>query len=122
MKDVRKQKQLQSQLNDMLGDAEVLKNETANKQREYTQKLKAIDKLKSEIAKLDNNDTIKVSEHAIVRYFERVKGYDIRQIEKEILSQRVLDLIEKLGGNGHYPNEAGFSVVLRNNTVATIMT
>ena len=37
------------------------------------------------MAKLNNSENLKVSEHAIVRYFERVKGFDIEQVEKEIL-------------------------------------
>ena len=120
MKEVRQYKQLQSHLNTMLGDADALKIEVANKQREYNQKLKAIEKLKNEMAKLNNKESLKVSEHAIVRYFERVKGFDIEQVEKEILSEQVIKLVEQLGGNGQYPNE-GFSVVMKNYTVTTIV-
>jgi chromosome segregation ATPase len=120
MKEVRQYKQLQSQLNTMLGDADALKIEVANKQREYNQKLQAIEKIKNEMAKLNNNENIKVSEHAIVRYFERVKGFDIEQVEKEILSEQVLNLVDKLGGNGSYPN-GGFSVVMKNYTVTTVV-
>ena len=120
MKEVRKHKQLQSQLNAMLGDAEALKLEIANKQREYMQKLQAIEKIKSEMAKLDNNKNVKVSEHAIVRYFERVLGFNIEQVEKEILSEKVLSLIETLGGNGTYPN-GDFSVIMKNHTATTVI-
>lgn len=120
MKEVRQYKQLQSQLNTMLGDADALKVEVANKQREYNQKLQAIEKLKNEMAKLNNKESLKVSEHAIVRYFERVKGFDIEQVEKDILSEQVVKLVEQLGGNGQYPNE-GFSVVMKNYTVTTVV-
>ena len=118
IKDVRKLKQIQSQLNQLSGDAEALKIEVAAKQKEYEQKLEAVRRLKKEISKLDD-ETLKVSEHAIVRYFERVKGYDISEIEKEILSESVIKLVEQLGGNGSYPNE-NFSVVMRNYTVTTV--
>lgn len=120
MKEVRQYKQLQSQLNTMLGDSDALKIEVANKQREYNQKLQAIEKLKNEMAKLNNKESLKVSEHAIVRYFERVKGFDIEQVKKEILSEQVVKLVEQLGGNGQYPNER-FSVVMKNYTVTTIV-
>jgi hypothetical protein len=120
MKEVRQYKQLKSQLNIMLADADALKIEAANKRREYNQKLQAIDKLKNEMAKLNNNEKLKVSEHAIVRYFERVKGFDIEQVEKEILSEKVLGLVDKLGGNGSYPSD-GFSVVMKNYTVTTVV-
>jgi predicted nuclease with TOPRIM domain len=118
IKDVRKLKQIQSQLNQLSGDAEALKIEVAAKQKEYQQKLEAVRRLKKEISKLDD-ETLKVSEHAIVRYFERVKGFDILEIEKEILSESVIKLVEQLGGNGSYPNES-FSVVMINYTVTTV--
>jgi len=120
MKEIRKYKQLQTQLNTMLADADALKIEVANKQREYNQKLHAIERLKIEMQKLDNGSEVKISEHAIVRFFERVKGYNIEDIEKEILSAQVVTLIEKLGGNGTYPSE-NFSVVMKNNVVTTII-
>lgn len=119
MKDIRLYKQLQSQLNLMLADSAGLKIDIANKQKEYVQKLKAIDKLKAEMEKLNNDGSLKVSEHAIVRYFERVKGFSIEEIEKEILSDEILKMVETLGGNGTYTNN-GFSVLIKNHTVTTI--
>lgn len=119
MKEARKIKGLKSQLRIMEGDAEALKVEAANKQREYNAKIKAIKSLKEEIEKFESDKTIKVSEHAIVRYFERVKGFDISDIEKEILTDEVLNLVEKLGGTGGYPNN-DFKVLMKNYTVTTI--
>lgn len=120
MKEVRQHKQLKSQLNNLLADSESLKIEIANKQREYNQKLNSIQILKEEMEKINNSENLKVSEHAIVRYFERVKGFSIEEIEKEILSPQVIDLVGKLGGNGSYPNN-NFSVVMKNHTVITIV-
>lgn len=104
----------------MEGDAESLKIEVANKQREYTAKLNAIKTLKEQIEKFESNKNIKVSEHAIVRYFERVKGFDISEIEKEILTDEVLNLVNQLGGTGGYPNK-NFKVLMKDYTVTTIV-
>ena len=120
MKDIRKQKQLQSQLNTMVADAEALRIEIASKQRTLSQQMKDIERMKSEINKLNKTDELKVTEHAIVRYFERVKGFDIEQIESEILSEKVRGFVEKLGGNGTYPND-GHQVVMKNKVVITIL-
>lgn len=120
MKEVRQYKKLQSQLTNLLADADALKIELQNKNREYSAKLQAIEKLKTEMQKLNSNESLRVSEHAIVRYFERVKGFDLEQVEREILSDQVIKLVEQLGGNGTYPNE-GFSVVMRNHTVTTVV-
>lgn len=120
MKEARKIKGLKSQLNLMIGDAEALKVEVSNKQKEYINKLNAIKSLKKEIEKFENNKQIKVSEHAIVRYFERVKGFNISDIEKEILTEEVLKLVEQLGGTGGYPNN-NFKVHMKDYTVTTIV-
>lgn len=120
MKEVRRIKGLKSQVKIMESDAELLKIEFINKQREYSAKITKIQALKDEIEKIDKNEKIKVSEHAIVRYFERVKGFNISEIEEEILTEEVLTLVEQLGGNGGYPN-GNFKVLMKNFTVTTIV-
>lgn len=121
MNEVRQEKQLKTQLNNMIADAQILKIEAAEKQREYNLKLQAIERLKKEIEKLNSNQNIKVSEHAIVRYFERVKGYDIKNIENEIVSEKILKMIETLGGTGKFPNEMGYKLIMQDYTVTTIV-
>jgi len=121
MKEVRQLKQLQSQLKNLMADEAAMKIELANKQREYSRKLQAIEKLKKEIYNIGQQETIKVSEHAIIRYFERVKGYNIEEIEKEILNEDIVSWVGKLGGTGTYPN-MGYSVIMKNNTVTTVVT
>lgn len=120
MVEIRKIKGLKSQLKIMKGDAEALKIEVANKQREYNAKINKIQNLRDEIEKFDKNGKLKVSEHAIVRYLERVKGFDISEIEKEILTDEVITLVKKLGGNGVYPNKH-FKVLIKNYTVTTVV-
>lgn len=120
MSDIRKIKQLQSQLSKMIDGLEVLKLEVANKQRELSLKQHAIQDLKEKIDSLDNNNNIKISEHAILRYLERVKNIDLTEIQNEILTSDVLSLIEKLGGSGKYPNK-DFQVVMKDYTVTTII-
>jgi transcriptional regulator of aromatic amino acid metabolism len=120
MIEARKLKNLQSQLNNLIGDYEALKVEVANKQREVSQKKYAIDVLKEQIFKMNNKKSIKVSEHAILRYLERISGLEIDNIEKLILNDEVLDMINKLGGNGAYPTNE-FKVVLKNYVVTTII-
>jgi chromosome segregation ATPase len=120
MNNVRQIKQLQSQLNTISADVSALKMDVSNKQKELNQKRKTIEQLKKTIESLKHNGEIKVSEHAILRYLERVKGLDVSEIEKEILTQDVLGLIEKLGGSGKYPvNE--FQIVMKDYTVTTVI-
>ena len=120
MKEARKIKGLKSQLKIMQGDAESLKIDLANKQKEYIAKKNMIQAMKEEISKFEENREIVVSEHAIGRYLERVKGINIAEIEKEILTEEVLKMVEKLGGSGGYPNK-DFKVLMKNFTVTTIV-
>jgi len=120
MENIRKVKGFKSQLIQLNADADVLKLRISNSQKELSQKLNSIKQINSEIEKLNQQEGIRVSEHAIVRYLERVKGLNVEEIQKEILTDTVLKLIEVLGGNGTYPNY-GFSIVIRNNIVTTIL-
>jgi len=120
MKEVRLLKQLQSQDKKIEAEEEALKAEVAAKQRELSLKRAERERLKEKMVGLDGNGKIKVSEHALVRYFERVKGYNLAEIEKEIVSEEILRMVETLGGTGKYPNK-DYSVVMKNFTVTTII-
>lgn len=119
MKDIQKLKRLNTQLQKLTGEYEALKVEVEIKQKESTEKRRSINKLRCEISSIDNDKELKVSEHAIVRFFERVKGYNISEIEKEILNEDIVKAATVLGGGGTYPND-GYQVVMKNYIVTTI--
>lgn len=77
------------------------------------------DKISHQIKSFENSDKIIVSEHAIIRYMERVKGISISEIESEIISENVLKLVETLGKTGSYPN-GNFKLIIKNGIVTTI--
>ncbi len=62
-----------------------------------------------------------VSEHAILRYCERVKQMDIDAIVNDILTPQLVTA-EKALGNGKFPSGTGFKVVVRNKVVVTVET
>ncbi len=64
-------------------------------------------------------DELMVSDHAMVRFFERVLGYDIGKIKSEILSDQVKTLVDKLGC-GKFPN-GKYHVVVKDKVVRTII-
>lgn len=76
-----------------------------------------------QIAKLKSEETeVIVSDHAIVRYLERVEGVDIESIKHKILSGNASEQIATLG-TGELPvkgESADFVLVFRNYTVATV--
>lgn len=119
MEEVRKLKHLQSNLKIHEGKKQELVEEIKNKQREIASQDTIIREIKQQISKIDGTAGFKVSEHAILRYLERVEGVDIHEIEKKILTDELIDLTEKLGGSGIYPI-GEVQAVLKNNTVVTI--
>lgn len=113
-------KSLKSRLTKIKGESEALKIELNQKNKDYQSKLREIKIYEDEIKKIEKDDKIRVSEHAILRYFERVLGFNMDAVEKEILSKEVLSMIKTLGGNGSYPNK-NFKVIMKDNTVTTII-
>ena len=75
--------------------------------------------LKERIGKIGKQKNIIVSEHAILRYIERVCGLDIEQYRSDILSVSLINSVEALG-NGKHPNPKGFTAVVKDNVVVTI--
>jgi len=116
----QKLKGLQSQLTKFKGEAELLKGEIKTRQQEYESKLKNIATLEAEIKRLEGDGSIKVSEHALLRYLERVKGLDLKEIEKEIVSDKLAEWVQVVGGTGTFPGE-GFEIRMKNNVITTIV-
>lgn len=121
-------RQLRSQLIQIDGDLEAMKIELANKQKDLNSKRKIADQLKNKIKELESetDEEISISEHAYLRYFERVLNYDLKEIKKEIITDQVLDLTSKLGNSGSFPtgkktnDGKEYRVALKNNVVVTV--
>ena len=60
---------------------------------------------------------MQVSDHAVVRYLERVMGININKLKKEILSK----LPRHTGVSCKYPVGNGCRAVIHNDTVTTVM-
>lgn len=120
MNDVRQIKQLQTQLDNIITDYSSLKIEISNKQKELSNKQNLINSLRDKIKNLKNTKTIRVSEHAMLRYFERVKGFNISEIQEEIITKELVNMVETLGGNGVYPVN-DFKLKMKDFTIITIV-
>tara|TARA_R110000751_G_scaffold112175_3_gene210973 strand:+ start:1185 stop:1559 length:375 start_codon:yes stop_codon:yes gene_type:complete len=119
IKQAQELKGFKSQLSKLEGEYEVVKKQAAEYQKKCAFKKKGLGILKAKINRLSLDSNTIISEHAILRYFERVKGFDLSEIEKEILTPKVKEMIETLGNTGVYPNN-NFQVCLKNNVIVTI--
>ena len=87
---------------------------------ELTTKNKQIKEVEKKIQKLQSNDeNIIVSEHAILRYLERVYGLDLEKIKLEIIPEKTT-IQAKIVGNGRYKVD-DYTLLIKDNVVITVI-
>ena len=115
-------KGLRSKLTSLVTSYDLLKFEISNKQKDQAKLKIEIDSLKENLASYENDQELRVSEHAVIRYLERVKGIDMEVIKAEILDEAIVNIIEKLGESGSYPSkDSKFLALVKNYTVVTVI-
>lgn len=116
-------KKLQSMVSSLEASIAVLKTQEEQIKRELSTKKMDINHLKQRMTNLAKRaDGITVSEHAIIRYIERVMGINIEDIAARILPETAQEYVEQLG-NGHYPvNQGEFKIVVKDGVVITVLT
>lgn len=127
----RELKKLQTRLSQLEGELKDAQasQKTANQQVNDLQK--KIKQARDSMEKLKDVETI-VSEHAILRFFERVLGYDLDEIRGMILSGKTPELIDEFR-SGKFPQQLetpptngsfnkSFRLVVKNKVVTTIET
>lgn len=115
-----KLKGLQSQISKLKSDIDLDRAQLSTIQKGINSKLARIKELEKEFKKLSQNNELIVSEHAILRYLERVKELDLEEVTNSILNEKAMELYEKLeNSSGKYPAD-GFNLVIKDNVVITI--
>ena len=83
---------------------------------------KKLSTLGREYTYLVNSSNIKVSDHALIRYLERVKGMDLDAIRAEIIDEEIERQVSILGGHGAYLNQdQSYRVRIQDNTAVTVI-
>jgi len=118
IKDSRTLKGLQTQLSKIEGEISALETQRRNLDKEVNQKKSIKQSLQAQIKNLESSDKLIVSEHATLRYIERVMGIDIEKLNNKILTDSVSTAYSSMG-NGSYPIEGGH-VVVKNGKIVTI--
>jgi hypothetical protein len=102
-------------------EIEDIKRQRTMMGEELTLRHNQISKLNNEISSLKSKSVgIIVSEHAILRYIERVIGIDLETIKAKIASDSVKKMAETMG-NGTYTND-GFKIKVVDNVIVTVLT
>lgn len=116
-------KALDAQLKVSIQMSENLKSDISQKQKEYFQMVKDIKNTQKKIDEIKQaGSQLIITDHAILRYLERVKGINVEEIKEEIITPEIKNIIATLGSSsGTYPSGTGYSVVLKKNTVVTVI-
>lgn len=115
-------KELQSQISKKKGEIDGLQLEIKQKQNELKLKEKQLKELSDRLGDLTKHSLkLKPTEHSLLRYLERVKGINLKEVEEEMLSDpKMMEAISVLGGNGIYPFQGRFQFVVKNNVIVTV--
>lgn len=101
------------------------KTNISDKEKQYLKEIRSKRRLiNKKIKKIKKNNMI-ISEHAIIRYMERVKGIDIEEIKKEMVGEREKSIIKTLGDCcipvEPTENKKGYKLKVRENVIVTIL-
>ncbi len=118
MTELKKLGTLQSKLQ---GEMQVLKSQKELIAKEIRSKNEQINSIKREIANIKKrSQELIVSEHAILRYMERVLKLDVAAFANSILTDAVREE-HRLIGNGTYSvNNSEYKLIIKNNVVVSV--
>lgn len=102
---------------ELLSEIEDIKRTKKDIERNLGSKTKKLEVIRNQIAGCQKE--VIVSEHAILRYIERVLGIDIEEVRKIIVDDDTEILIKNL--KPHKINRGEYSIIVENNTVTTVI-
>lgn len=124
----RELKQKKTQLEKVKAEISAKQNDTKELNKQVSNIQKEINNLKDKQTGLEKDikdmmnckQELIVTEHAILRYLERSLCINIEEIKARIASESVKNQFAVLG-NGQYPIDNGLKVVIKGNTIVTVI-
>jgi hypothetical protein len=117
-------KELIAQLKAIDNDIESLALQKRSLVDDLNAKAKQKLRIKAELTKtvLEDDDAVIVSDHAIVRYLERIEGIDIEKLKKMIVGDGRIAQAVKTLSSGIFPSEDGvFMLIVKDKVVVTVI-
>jgi metal-dependent amidase/aminoacylase/carboxypeptidase family protein len=112
-------KRLQSQIDNLEAENNSLHTEIKTRIQQQAANTKSINDLKAKI-KFTADTEPSVTDHARIRYLERIEKINIAAIDEKILCPSLRKHLKTLPGSGEFPLEGGGVAVMKNNTVVTV--
>lgn len=120
LKNSQELKQLQSRKIKLEAEAQTLLEESKDYQRKYSKVCSQVYDIEKQIDGLKEKYII-ITEHAILRYLERVEGFDMEKVKASILPNDVKTQIKAFNGNGKYPIGSGFQIVVKDGSIVSVV-
>lgn len=116
--DTQKLKHLQ--VNQAQLDAEIkdLKTTVINLNKQISERTIKFNAISNEIKNIHNKNPI-ITEHALLRYVERILHVDLEKVKKEILSDNNVKIINELR-SCKIPINNKFKIVVKNKSIVTV--
>lgn len=106
---------LKNQLSRIREDIDILK-------RNLIKLLEKSREIERDIAIQESGEVLKVTDHALLRYIERVQNFDVESVRRSIITPELQEMAKLLGGNGDYVLlEMKLKLVMKNYTIITIV-
>lgn len=112
-------KYLKTKLEKLNSQREILIKETKQKQNELNKIKKEMESLLNEINRLQSGDDLIFSEHAILRYIERVMGIDLDELKEKILPKNEREKILNVADSMAYKKD-NYEIKIIDKTIVTI--
>lgn len=103
---------------ELLSEIEDIKNTKKNIEIDLSHKNNKLQKIRNQISTIQKE--VIVSEHAVIRYIERVMGIDIKEIERIIVDEQTEKIIKEM--KPKRLNRGDFSILIKENQVTTVIT
>ena len=119
-------KSLQGRRDKMRQVISICESEVRDKHKELSQKNKELNDKRKQLNLIlknikdieDRRKDVVISEHAILRYLERVKGFNLEDIKNEMLDVTTKDTLKVLPVNKI--KCAGYNLIVKNNVITTV--
>lgn len=112
-------KQLITRISNLIKENNLIDNDIRNLKNKKRENNKLKFSLEQQLKELQDRE-LQVTEHALLRYCERILEIDMEEIKELILSKEILEQVEVLGVNGKFVHSDGFRVIIKDNKVVTI--
>lgn len=105
-------------LSNLNKDLDQLKRESSTVNSKIVKKKREIASIENKINKMHTGKVI-ISEHAIIRYLERIEGINMEAVKDKMVNSRTRDAINVLT-SGTFPIQGG-RLEVKNNIVITVI-